>query len=182
MSANFNNNIKGNEMEFLAVVGAVLISWWVLIPLACVVLWNTHNESEGWALFWMLILAGLLYFAFSIPLVYIGIGVAAYIPLGLVWSLYRWKRHCKYKFEQYQGKNGNYSESTSSAIEYNKNILKKNLSPKENMESILIWVFIWPFSLIDNIIGDLIDAVEKFIKRYLIRIYETIAGKYLDQI
>ncbi len=52
----------------------------------------------------------------------------------------------------------------------------------ENISRIVTWIFSWPFSAIDNIVGDLIDAVTSLVKNYLIGIYEGISKKYLDEL
>ena len=171
-------------LEFL---GLVVLSWWTILFLGGAVLWTTHTESEAWALFWMVGLITCLYFIFNIPLTWLLIGIAAYIPIGLGWSVYRFKRFCKDKYKYVtEAINKNTAKAAGSKLNNNTRYLKDNfkeeVKPSSNIDKIVIWVLIWPFSLIDNLIGDLLDLIEDFIKKYLIKIYENIANKYLDQI
>lgn len=172
----------------LAFVGAVVLSWWFLCILVGIILWNVHIDNDGWAIVWIVALGLAAYFAFTVSWQTIAIVAAVYIPIGLVWSIYRWKRHCKSALKTYQEQKeaiSNIKErniSWDNKIERRQEEAKDAMNPAKNVDKIASWVIIWPFSFIDNIIGDLIDILKDFIKKYLIKIYDTIAGKYLNQI
>jgi hypothetical protein len=171
----------------LAFVGAIVVSYWFLCILVCVILWNVHLDNDGWAIIWLAALTAAAYFAFTVSWQTIAIAAAVYIPIGLIWSIYRWKRHCKTALEDYQDskeriQSGKENNSWDNKLERRQEDAKKLMNPAKNIDRIASWVIVWPFSLIDNIIGDLIDMVRDIIKKYLIRIYDTIAGKYLKEI
>lgn len=171
----------------LAFIGAVVVSWWFLCILVGIIIWNVHIENDGWAIIWLAAFAAIAYFAFTVSWQTIAIVAAIYVPIGLVWSIYRWKRHCRDAFKTYEKEKAsiaNIKENTSwdNKLERRQEDAKKAMNPADNIDSIASWVIIWPFSLIDNLIGDLIDLIKDGIEKYLISIYSNIAGKYLKQL
>ena len=162
----------------LEFIGAFVLTWWFVIGLGIFTLIVTHNDADAWSLFGVILLAIVGYFFFSLTLKQLLIGVVAYIPIGLAWSIYRWKRHCKYEYDQYLED----PKKDDRTWRYSKDRITTKLDPTKNIGKIANWVIIWPFSFIDNIIGDLIDMMEAFIKKYIIGIYQSISGKYLDQL
>lgn len=151
----------------------ILVSWWFLGGLGLWLLLLSHWESDGWGLFFLILLAICIYLAFNIPANIILSIIALYIPIGIGWSIFRWKRHCK---------------NTIKGVDfeklglYKKGLLLVKLKPEENTTKIVNWIFVWPFSFIETILGDIVDIVEDFVRERIIGVYNGISKKYLDQI
>jgi hypothetical protein len=109
----------------------------------------------------------------------LGMFIGAYIPIGLFWSFFRWRRFCNRKvaeFNEYDW--GDDSGAKTSAI----NHLKRDIDPSKNVGRVVQWIFIWPFSLIDNILGDIYDMVVNLVRVHLISLYRRISDNALKRI
>lgn len=157
----------------LDIILLLTMTWWFIIPASFLTVWFMHIDADWWALGLMLILGTVLYHFLQVPPKILGYIVMGYIPAGIVWSVYRWKRYCKEVFKTYYSKDMN---------KYDKARLQTRLQPKAQMTKILTWVFLFPLSFIESFIGDLIDTVETIIRKYLIAVYENIANKYTNQL
>jgi hypothetical protein len=122
-----------------------------------------HNGSRGWAVFWALVAAAIAYFAFHVSLVTLLLGAAAYIVIGLFWSFWRYKRHASKIVEKYR---------TANATE--KEHALRNLHPKEMLGTITAWIMIWPFSMIENVIGDLITGIQMLVTKFFRGVYHKV--------
>lgn len=157
-------------MEFIL---AIVLTWWFFGGLCIFALFSVHNEYEFFSFLSVVGIGTLAYFLFNLQLATIGWVALAYIPTGLAWSIWRWRKHCKTSVEEH---------NASTSEHWGSDLIEYRLNPSNNIGKIVNWVFIWPFSFVESVLSDLIDAVEDFIKNYLIKIYENISGKYADQI
>jgi hypothetical protein len=140
-----------------------MLTWPALIALLFFGVLFEHNGARGWAVFTALVVAAVAYFFFSVSLLTIGIGVASYIAFGLVWSFWRYKREAQLVVE------ANKAESIQTR-EY----ALRRLHPRNMWPSITAWVMIWPFSLIENFVGDIINAIQALVKKVFRGIYYKI--------
>jgi MFS family permease len=156
------------EVGFFAAVGGFIAGWAFVILGVLVLLGilSEHNESSGWAVFWMLLIAGVVALTFHIPLVMLGIGAVAYLAIGLFWSFWRYKRHVTKKVEEYKEKDAREREYALRA-----------LHPKAMLGTITAWIVVWPFSLVESLVGDIIDFIKalvtKFFRGVYFRIYDA---------
>ena len=168
----------------LLFIAGILFTWPALIALFVLGLLFEHSAWRGTAIFFGLLLAvsGAFYFTgtsitalppFSLALLgtalmYIG----GYLAIGVPCSFYRYKRHA------------------NKIVKTNRNCSKEQkehalarLHPSEMGATLVAWIFIWPFAMLDNIIGDLIDVVEMLVKKVFRgaynRIYEAAAAALL---
>lgn len=150
------------EVGFLAAVGGFIAGWAVLIlgVLFLLGILSEHNESSGWAVFWMLLAAGVAWVAFSLPLMMLAIGAVAYIAVGLVWSFWRYKRHVSKKVDEYKGRDQREREH-----------VLRQLHPKAMLGTITAWIVVWPFSMVENLVGDLINFVQSLVTKIFRGIY-----------
>ncbi len=134
------------------------MGWWLIIPLLIITMFIEHNERHGWAFIFTCVSLISAKVVFGLSWTVIGYCTLAYIPIGIMWSLWRWKRHCKSVVAEYKNLDDYVSDRTLNrirkSIEFN----------STSVEKIIMWVFVWPFSLIDSLIGDLIDLVEVFVR------------------
>lgn len=132
-----------------------------------------HNAARGWAIFTGLIATVVAYFTFQVPLLYIVYGLIGYVIVGVLWSFYRYKRHVTEKVRAAEG-----------ADDYKKQTLVRELHPSAMLGTITAWIIIWPFSIIDNLIGDVISTIETLVRTVFRsvyhRIYESAMSKLLD--
>jgi len=145
----------------LGVIGA----WGLLILIGLFVLGILfeHNGARGWSVFSAIVTAAVAYFFFSVSLLTIAIGAAAYIVIGLVWSFWRYKRHAANVVEEYR-----------QASQSEKERALRRLHPKEMLGTITAWILIWPFSFVENMIGDFITAIQTLITKVFRGIYHRI--------
>ncbi len=144
-------------MAFLA---GWLLTWPALIGFVVLGILFEHNGARGWSVFTALVLAALAYFFFAVPLSMIGIGAIVYLVVGLLWSFWRYKRHVDITIE----KNMKSSDREKEQVLY-------LLHPRQMAGTITAWILIWPFSLVENLVGDIINAVQAFAQKFFRGVY-----------
>lgn len=87
-----------------------------------------------------------------------------YLVIGLLWSFWRYKRYLSKKMSVIKN-----SAALFSDVE-KKSMIEK-LAPNKNIDRICTWIMVWPFSLIDNAFGDLINSIEYLVKTVFKRVY-----------
>lgn len=137
------------------------ISWPALVAFCLFGIWSEHSESRGFAVFWALVAAVSAYFYFNIPLVDIGFYALAYLVLGVVWSFYRYKRFIVAKVE------------TLNEMNYRLESISQ-YHPTKMLDTITAWIIIWPFSLLENLCGDIINGIETLVKKVFKGVYNRI--------
>jgi hypothetical protein len=85
----------------------------------------------------------------------------------VVWSFYRYKRFIVAKVEHFREMNYHLEKLSQ-------------YHPSMMLDTITCWIIIWPFSLIENLCGDIINFVETLVKKVFKgvynRIYESAVG------
>jgi hypothetical protein len=149
------------------------LSWPGLIGLLVLGTIFEANEAHGWAMFMGVVSAVVAYFFFAIPLITLLIYGAGYLAVGFVWSFWRYKRHADYIVEEYRGRS---LDARKAAVE--------KLQPSRMLDKITTWVLVWPFSMVENVLGDFIKIVQTFITKFFkgiySRIYQSAVGNILD--
>lgn len=157
--------VAAAEPGFLMAAAGFILGWgWVALAILVIlgIMLESHS-STGWAVFTGLLTATLAFFFFKLSLVSLAIGVAVYVPIGLFWSWYRYKRHAAKEVER--ARNMSVSQ---------KEMIVKGLHPKAMLGTIVQWILIWPFSIVENLIGDLIHAIESLVTKWFRGVYHTI--------
>jgi uncharacterized membrane protein (UPF0136 family) len=143
----------------------------LLLGAACVFgIWCEHKDS-GWGLFYLILASIAAVLFFNIPLVYIAYGIPVYLFLGFVWSFYkydRWVEVMVLEFNEHK-----YPPSMDE--------IKRRISVQHNVGMLTYWVLIWPFSFIENFIGDVLTFVSTTIKTRLNGVYDAIMEKRLSK-
>lgn len=151
---------------FSAVTGftaGLLLSWPALVLLIVLGLLFEHNGARGWAVFTALALMMISYFFFSVPLMTIGIGAAIYLLVGIIWSFWRYKLHANNIVERFK----------YASIQEKQRVIS-DLHPKAMLSTITAWIMIWPFSMVENVVGDLINAIQIFVSKIFRGVYHRI--------
>ena len=167
-------------MEFLLgiTLGVMGSQWWLWGLMMAIMVFEHHNY-EGWGIFGILLFIATLFIILDINTKYLIISGILYIPLGVAWSIYRWKRHCSSVMKDYD------LDVKMAGCEldgYQKSGFIDRLKASNNVTKIVNWVIVWPFSLLDNLIGDIIDFVTQMIKKHLIGIYNKISAGNIEKI
>lgn len=157
--------VTASEVGFFAGLGLFVAGWAVaiLVVLALFGILAEHNGARGWSVFFMLIAGAVAYISFNVSLIALAVGAVAYIAVGLVWSFWRYKRHASKVVEQ---------NRESSARE--KEIALARLHPKAMLGTITAWIMIWPFSMVENIVGDLITAIQLLVTKFFRGVYHKV--------
>jgi len=142
---------------------AFLATWPAILVLCILGIWCEHGESRGWAVFWALVAGVSAYFYFEVPLQRIAIASVGYLCFGLVWSFYRYKRFITAKAEEYAGMKTDWMD-----------LGIQRFHPSKMLDTITAWIIIWPFSLIENLCGDIINGIETLVKRVFNGVYTRI--------
>jgi len=147
----------------VAFAAGLLLTWPAFIVLVFLGILFEHNGARGWAVFTALAVAAVSYFFFSVSLLTIAIGAVGYIVIGLIWSFWRYKRHAQKVVEAHKGKNAQEKEYALRA-----------LHPKAMLATITAWIVIWPFSMVENVVGDVINFIQELVTKFFRGVYHRI--------
>lgn len=147
----------------LAFVAGFMLTWPALIALLFFGILFEHNGARGWAVFTALVGAAVAYFFFSVSLVTLAISAVGYIAIGLVWSFWRYKREADMVVQA----NKNEAQSVRERA-------LARLHPRTMLPTITAWIMIWPFSFIENFVGDIINAIQALVQKVFRGIYHRI--------
>jgi hypothetical protein len=158
---------------------ALLLTPYALVAFAILGIFSEHNEARGWAVFFTLVAGFVAFKYFSLSVVELAWYTGAYVLTGVLWSFFRYRRHVRAEVakikEEY--KDGEHLVSRESAL--------KRLHPKEMLSTIVAWIVIWPFSVVDNLVGDVINFIETLVTTVFRTVYNKIyeaAIKDLDKL
>lgn len=149
----------------------LLLTWPALIGLVVLGILFEHNGARGWAVFTALVLAATAYFFFDVSLATIAIGAAGYVAIGLLWSFWRYKRHAQKVVEQ-----------TLGGSAHDKEHALRRLHPRAMLSTITAWIMIWPFSMVENITGDIINLIQDLVRKVFRGIYHRIYDSAVSQL
>lgn len=144
-------------------IGGFMLTWPALVLFIIFGILAEHNQARGWAIFMALAVAAISYFYFNIPLFTIALGAVIYVIIGLVWSFWRYKRHADKVVEENKNQSDVYKHRALEA-----------LHPRAMLGTITAWIIIWPFSMIENVVGDVITAIQLLVQKVFRGIYHRI--------
>jgi hypothetical protein len=155
----------------LTTIGIGTVWFWIITSLASIIfiasIENDHYVTPS-------ILAIILTLIYWTPIMalgwkVIGIGIGLYILVGMIWSTFRWFRYVRAKVEYYQKMYGTVVDKSRM------DSIKDALDVSYNKARIIGWGAYWPWSMLWNILGDLVNTVYDWMKG----IYQRIADKAL---
>lgn len=153
-------------MAFLAAWGIVTIS-----ILAFLGILFEHNGARGWSVFLAMVTLIVAYFSFNVPLMTIALGAVGYIVIGLIWSFWRYKRHAAKVVEEYRNESAD-----------KKQWALAKLHPRAMLSTITAWIMIWPFSLVENLIGDIINTIQLLVTKFFRGVYHKVYDAAVSQL
>ena len=155
-------------MEFLlGLVTGYLLTWPVLGFLIAWAIYAEHSDSTGWAVFVSIVAGVIAFYMSDIPLQTLLYSALVYAVTGIVWSFWRYKRYVEVRVDEIKKKD--YTNDS-----YSKKSALNRLSPKEMSGAIVSWIVIWPVSLVENLVSDIITGLEKLVRTWLNQIYTSI--------
>lgn len=146
-----------------------LLTWPFIAMLVVAGILFEHNECSGWAVFTGMVAAVVAYCYFKIPLIDVATGAVAYVVLGVLWSFYRYKRYVSKKVADILA-----YVATANVSDTYKQTQMSYLHPSKMLGPITSWIIIWPFSVIENLVGDIISSVETLVKTVFKGVYNKI--------
>jgi len=157
--------ITAAEAGLLASVAGFIAGWavFILAELFLFGILAEHTESSGWAIFFMILAVAVAFFTFSFSWLTLALGAVGYIVVGLLWSFWRYKRHAQKVVEANK-------KSTAQEKEY----ALRALHPKAMLGTITAWIVIWPFSLVENLVGDIINFIQELVTKFFRGVYHKI--------
>lgn len=161
----------GFFMSLFGFLAGLLLTWPAFIALIFLGILFEHNGARGWAVFAALALAAVSYFFFHVGLMTIAISAGAYLVIGVVWSFWRYKRHASDVVEKFKD-----------AMQRDKEIAIAKLHPKAMLSTITAWIVIWPFSAVENVVGDLITGLQALVSKIFRGVYHRIYDAAVGQL
>lgn len=160
---------------FLAgVATAYLLTWPAFVILCIFGILFEHNGRRGWAVFTGLVTLAVSYFFFAVPLATLAYYVGGYAAIGLVWSFWRYGRFVK--SEAARVKADPYIKDTEYAT------YAARLAPSKNIDTITAWIIIWPFSVVENLTGDIINILEYAVTNAFKSVYNSIYNRMVSDL
>ena len=153
------------SVGFFASLGLFIAGWSIAILVVLVLLGILfeHNGARGWSVFAAILVAGVAYISFNVSLMMLAVGAAGYIVIGLIWSFWRYKRHAQKVVEKNKGESAAVRERAL-----------YQLHPKEMLGTITAWIMIWPFSMVENVVGDILNLIQDLVRKVFRGVYHKI--------
>ena len=158
-------------METIAfLITAYVLTWPALVLLLLVGIAFEHCGARKWAVFTGIVAIAVSYFYFDVSLTQILYTVAAYVAIGVVWSFWRYKVHVDERV-------ASLSEVPHSSSFRQQEVAK--LAPSRMADTIVAWIIIWPFSMVENVLGDVLTMIRGLVDRVFKGVYNRIYSKAL---
>ncbi len=149
----------------LAFLAGWFLNWYGLIGLCLLGIVAEHNDGRGFAVFLTLCATAVAYFFFNLAPMDLLICAIGYIIIGFGWSFWRYRRFVVAEVEKINASDYNQDR---------KQMRVESLHPRNHVDTIVAWVIVWPFSAIENLIGDLITGITTLVTTTFKRAYQSI--------
>lgn len=149
----------------MAFVLGIILSVPFMVGLFVLGLILEHKDQTGWALVMLIATGVIAYTIFSIPTLYLLWGAGIYALAGVVWSFWRWRRHCsaivlRLETDRYFTKN--------EALSY--------IDVSNQKGRIAQWILAWPVSFIALSLHDIIVVTEEVVVKFFHRVYSSLSA------
>ena len=159
-------------MAILEIVTLIMLSPWFIFGLLTLTFWCSYFEHYKCSVLFTATFVCCVALYFSVPTMYILYGAICYIPIGLVWSYYRWTRYTIEIVDEHNEQANNIINNRHSqkhpheALEAHERLtllVNFKLNITNQKARITSWVFAWPVSLVENVIADAILSVQRIV-------------------
>ena len=159
-------------MEFLlGLATGYLLTWPGFIILLFIGVIFESYEEHGVAMLTGIVSAVVAYFFFHIDPMSIITYIIGYFVIGFGWCILRYKRKAADVVEKYKT-SGKHDRERALA----------NLHPVKMLNSLTTWVLVWPFSMVENVSGDLIKLIQTTITKVFKGIFNRIYDQAVEQL
>lgn len=159
-------------MEFLlGLATGYLLTWPGFIILLFIGVIFESYEEHGVAMLTGIVSAVVAYFFFHIDPMSIITYIIGYFVIGFGWCIWRYKRKAADVVEKYKN-SGKHDRERALA----------NLHPVKMLNSLTTWVLVWPFSMVENVSGDLIKLIQTTITKVFKGIFNRIYDQAVEQL
>ena len=143
---------------------AYVLTWQALGLLILAGILFEHSNWRGFAVFTALFLGFSAASYFQLSWSEIAMYAGGSLAFGLVWSFWRYKRFvdAKVLYAQTCGDNNHRKR------------IAEEMRPSNMWPTIVAWVVVWPFSIVESAVGDIISAVETIVKKVFRGVYNRI--------
>lgn len=153
---------------------AIVLTFPFLIVALILCLIFEYKDCPWWAFITASISAMVAYHIYEVPSNYIFYAALAYIPVGIIWSFWRWKSYCNYILKEIE------DDDEPTKFHINKTLDK--LDPKNQVGKISSWIISWPWSFVAHFLRDVMLFIESLVTKHLNRIYIKLAGDAKERI
>lgn len=169
-------------MEFITgfVVG-LISSYWFLGIAICFLVVSEFHESGFTYLLYATVVAGVM---IAFDLSFNPWLLVAYIPIGIVWSLWRYRKFVAQKATELLRYNEVRRDSRRDSMGGNEltEAQISSLSIQGNIDKATYWILFWPTNMLIHLTQDLWEAFGTFIKTKLAHLYDGIRNAELEKL
>ncbi len=155
-----------------------LLTWPAFIALLILGIFFEHTSSRKMAVFVGIVTMLVSFFFFEVAFSELLIWAAVYTGIGVAWSFWRYRRYVEERAQ--------YIRELKSVSQDTKASMAVALAPGKNLDSITAWIIIWPFSLVENVLGDVINSIQRLVtgvfKGVYHKIYNSLVGDLIDPV
>lgn len=188
-------------------IWALVVTWPFLVMFSLLVFWTCgEDEPRFFAFFSNILLTAIIVAYYDIGWDVYRWYFIAYLPMGVLWSFYRFDRHAKFIVEESKTRpfkslywyktRAEYPKPVKEAdspmlakddparlltAEERKQYQAEELALDQNVGRITHWILSWPISIVCWGLRDIIEAVKDFITVRARKVYEAIAGRYIEK-
>jgi len=155
----------------IAFVLGIILTIPFFIGLIIVGLLFDHNEKDGWSILMMAFIGFIAYNLFAISSTYILYAGIAYLPIGIIWSMWRWRMHGRRVVSKLENH-----------VFYNKEQALEDIKLSNQVMKIVHWIVAWPLSIIASGLRDIITFLEILVTRHFRKLYEKLAQSSVNEI
>lgn len=157
---------------FVLFIAGYLLTWQALIILLLVGIFFEHVGSRKMAVFVGIVAIVSSYFFFDASPKAIGIAAVSYLVIGVVWSFWRYNVYVSHSVQRLRERHWKNTDHYDNAI--------GELAPSRNLNLISGWIIVWPFSAIENLLGDVITAVQTLVTKVFKGVYHKIYMSHIQ--
>ena len=148
------------------------MSPWVFGSLIILALWAESLDNHKTTAFFVALGLVSAYFIFNISLIYL----LAYIPVGMAWSVWRWKVHCKEAAIRAKLRK---ADSTTK-LDLQRARLEHEVSLKNHVDKIVSWIICFPVSVLEQVVGDVVLVLKVIVTEWFAKVYTLSSKSTLD--
>lgn len=141
-----------------------------------------YNERHGWTVICTAILTYIGYKIFQLTPSQLGMVLGGYVPIGFLWSFWRWKRRCDSCVSRTEEslkdiKSSWKGDMLTVRINSCRREAIESITPSKQMDTLVYWVIGWPFSFIEMFLHDFVNLIERTIKTVATQTYQRMTAK-----